>query len=472
MSYQRNRGSRNRRWLWLLILLLLAILLVAALGLGGVFTFRNILLPSQQQRIIDQLPFMRALMAPTPPGGTLPTVVPVAGALSPADLLADLPTLPAVFETATSTLVPATYTALPSATSVSRFAGEVSATPRPTVTPSLAPALTPPPAVPLAIQESATGRPLSVRLDGFTHILQSWNNCGPANLGMALSYYGWSRGQINIAERVKPGREDKNVSPHELVSFVNEFTEVKALTRMGGDLELIKRLLAANMPVIVETGFMPEGYDWLGHYQTVVAYDDVSQRFWLYDSYLGIGEDEAGLTESYRELDANWQPFNRSFIVIYESGREAELRKILGEWAAPSGAAEIALATAREEARADRSDVFAWFNMGTALTRLGRYEEAAVAYDQARREGALPWRMTWYQFGPFEAYYHSGRLDDVLALVRVNMANGARYVEETWYWQGRVLQQRGDVAGARGAYTQSLNLNRFYAAAREALAEL
>ena len=472
MRYQRNGGSRNRRWLWLLLLLLLAILLVAALGLGGVFTFRNVLLPSQQQRIIDQLPFMRALMAPTPPGGTLPTVVPVAGALSPADLLADLPTLPAATATVTATSSPATYTAQPSATTMIQVASQASATPRPTVTPSPTPALTPPPAVPLAIQESATGRPLSVRLDGFTHILQSWNNCGPANLGMALSYYGWSRGQIVIAERLKPGREDKNVSPHELVSFANEFTDLKALTRVGGNLELIRRLLAAGMPVIVETGFMPEGYDWLGHYQTVVAYDDVSQRFWLYDSYLGIGEDEAGLTESYRELDANWQPFNRSFIVVYESGREAELRKILGEWAAPSGAAEIALAKAREEASADRSDAFAWFNMGTALTRLGRYEEAAVAYDQARRAGTLPWRMTWYQFGPFEAYYHSGRLDDVLALVRVNMANGARYVEETWYWQGRVLQQRGDVAGARGAYTQSLNLNRFYSAAREALTEL
>ena len=472
MSYQRNRGSRNRRLLWLLILLLLAILLVAALGLGGVFTFRNVLLPSQQQRIIDQLPFMRALMAPTPPGGTLPTVVPVAGALSPADLLADLPTLPAATATATATSSPATYTAQPSATTMIQVASQASATPRPTVTPSPTPSLTPPPAVPLAIQESATGRPLSVRLDGFTHILQSWNNCGPANLGMALSYYGWSRGQIVIAERLKPGREDKNVSPHELVSFANEFTDFKALTRVGGNLELIRRLLAAGMPVIVETGFMPEGYDWLGHYQTVVAYDDVSQRFWLYDSYLGIGEDEAGLTESYRELDANWQPFNRSFIVIYESGREAELRKILGEWASPSGAAEIALITAQEEASADRRDSYAWFNMGTALTRLGRYEEAAVAYDQARREGALPWRMTWYQFGPFEAYYHSGRLDDVLALVRVNMANGARYVEETWYWQGRVLQQRGDVAGARGAYTQSLNLNRFYSAARAALTEL
>ena len=472
MRYQRTGSSRTRRWLWLLILLLLTILLVGAVGLGGVFTFRNMLLPSQQQRIIDQLPFMRALMAPTPPGGTLPTVVPVAGALSPADLLADLPTLHAATITVTETLVPATHTALPSATSEIQVTGEASTTPRHTITLSPPPTLTSLPAVNLASQEDTAERPLSVRLDGFTHILQSWNNCGPANLGMALSYYGWSRGQIFIADRLKPGREDKNVSPHELVSFVNEFTEVKALTRMGGDLELMRRLLAADMPVIVETGFMPEGYDWLGHYQTMVAYDDVSQRFWLYDSYLGIGEDEAGLTESYRELDGNWQHFNRSFIVIYEPGREAELRKILGEWAAPTGAAEIALATAREEARADRRDVYAWFNMGTALTRLGRYEEAAAAYDQARREGTLPWRMTWYQFGPFEAYFHSSRLDDVLALVRVNMANGARYVEETWYWQGRVLQQRGDVVGARSAYSQALNLNRFYTAAREALTEL
>ena len=329
MRYQQTRRSRLRHSLWLLILVSLVILLVGAVVMGGVFTFRNVLLPSQQQRIIDQLPFMRALMAPTPPGGTLPTVVPVAGALSPADLLADLPTLAPVIEAATSTLVPATYTALPSATSVSRFGGEVRATPRPTITPSPQPTLTPLPAVTLASQQDSTKRPLSVRLDGFTHILQSWNNCGPANLAMALSYYGWSRGQINVAERVKPGREDKNVSPHELVSFVNEFTEVKALTRMGGDLELIKRLLAAEMPVIVETGFMPEGYDWLGHYQTVVAYDDVSQRFWLYDSYLGIGEDGAGLTESYRELDDNWQPFNRSFIVVYESGREANCARFL-----------------------------------------------------------------------------------------------------------------------------------------------
>lgn len=470
MRFQQSSRSRWRRWLIILILVLVALALVIATGLGAVYAFRNILVPGQQQRIVDQLPFMRVLMAPTPPGGTLPTAVPVAGALSAIDLLADLPGLP----TATSTTAAATATSVPTATRPAQVTALASETPQPTSTPSPAPTLSPSPAAVahLVSPEAPASRPASVRLSGFTHSTQTWNNCGPANLAMALSYFGWQEGQAVIAESLKPGREDKNVSPQELVAFVNENTEFRAITRMGGDLELLKQLLAAELPVIVETGFMPEGFDWLGHYQTVVAYDDLSRRFWLYDSYLGAGEDGAGLTESYRELDDNWKPFNRSFIVVYEPGREAELREILAGLASPSAAAEIALARAQAEARADRSDVFAWYNMGTSLTRLGRYEEAAVAYDLSRREGSLPWRMTWYQFGPFEAYYHSGRLDDVLALVRVNMANGARYVEETWYWQGRVLQQRGDVTGARNAYSQALQHNRFYSVARDALAEL
>ena len=413
MRYRRA-GRRRRRWRALVWLALLAALCGAG-AVGGVFVFRNVLLPGQQQRIVDQLPFMRAMMAPTPPGGTLPTPVPVEGGLSAAELLGELPSLVSATETATATatqtpLPTASTTALPTSTSFPAPSATVTVT----STSTLAPSATPAPAATVG-RETLNDVPAAARLSGFTHIMQSWNNCGPANLGMALSYFGWTRGQDPIAERLKPGREDKNVSPQELVSFVNEHTALRAVTRMGGDLQLLKRLLAAGLPVVVETGFMPEGYDWLGHYQTVVAYDDVSQRFWLYDSFLGDGEDGAGLVESYRELDGNWQHFNRSFLVIYEPGQEAALRDILGERASPRGAAELALAVAREEARADRRDVFAWFNMGTALTRLGRHEEAAAAYDQARRGGTLPWRMTWYQFGPFEAYYHSGRLDDVLA---------------------------------------------------------
>src|SRR5688572_18879595 len=36
--------------------------------------FREVLSPAQQQRIMDQLPFMEAFKRPTPMGGILPTV--------------------------------------------------------------------------------------------------------------------------------------------------------------------------------------------------------------------------------------------------------------------------------------------------------------------------------------------------------------------------------------------------------------
>ncbi|MCY4525352.1 MAG: C39 family peptidase, partial [Anaerolineaceae bacterium] len=359
----------------------------------------------------------------------------------------------------------------PKATATSTVVVVEAASPTPTATPPPSPTATAAPPL-LVTQVTESSVPASVRLTGFSHITQTWNNCGPANLAMALSYYGWNRGQIVIADRLKPHREDKNVSPQEMVAFVNEATQVKAVTRMGGNVNVLKQLLAADMPVVVETGFTPEGYDWLGHYQTLVAYDDPSGTFWLYDSFLGDGENSAGMTESYEELDDNWRPFNRSFIVLYQPEQEGTLRRILGDLVTPAGAAEVALETARAEAQADRRNAFAWFNMGTSLTVLGRHTEAATAFDQARRSGTLPWRMTWYQFGPFEAYFHAGRLDDVQALVNVNMGNGARFVEETWFWQGRVMQQRGDVQGARNAYTQAIQLNRFYEEALAALAAL
>jgi tetratricopeptide (TPR) repeat protein len=238
---------------------------------------------------------------------------------------------------------------------------------------------------------------------------------------------------------------------------------------MGGDLTLLKAFIAAQIPVLIETGYMPEGSDWLGHYQTVVAYDDLADNFYIYDSWLGNGASGEGLPESFDSVDDNWHHFNRTFIAIYEPSREAEVRAILGERADPTRAAELALEVARADARANPRDAFAWFNMGTSYTRLGQYQEAAAAYDQARREGSLPWRMTWYQFGPFEAYFNAGRYDDVLALVEVNLTNGAQYVEETHYWQGRVLQVRGNVAGARSAFSRALQHNYLYQDARTAL---
>ena len=240
---------------------------------------------------------------------------------------------------------------------------------------------------------------------------------------------------------------------------------------MGGTLDLLKRLVANGFPVVIETGAMFEAYDWIGHYRALIAYDDAYQLFYFFDSFLGVGDGAQGVSITYDRVDSNWQAFNRTFIVVYEPQRELILQNVLGEHWDEVSAANIAFETARDEARREPQNGFTWFNMGTSLVALGRYEEAAVAFDQAHRTEGLPWRIHWYQFGAFEAYFQVERYDDVLSLVRINQ-NNARELEETYYWQGRVQAAQGSPGAAAASFRRALAYNPNYDEARQALESL
>src|SRR5688572_33026339 len=68
-----NEGGPPR----LLLFGVIGFCLLIILGAVAVpIIFREVLAPAQQQRIIDQLPFMEAFKRPTPMGGVLPTVGP------------------------------------------------------------------------------------------------------------------------------------------------------------------------------------------------------------------------------------------------------------------------------------------------------------------------------------------------------------------------------------------------------------
>ena len=96
--------------------------------------------------------------------------------------------------------------------------------------------------------------------------------------------------------------------------------------------------------------------------------------------------------------------------------------------------------------------------------------DAAVAFDQARVIG-LPWRMLWYQFAPFRAYYDSGRYDELIAVADATIATAGN-IEETFYWKGKGLQALGDIDGARDNFRRAAELNSNYADAAAALTEL
>ncbi len=295
---------------------------------------------------------------------------------------------------------------------------------------------------------------------------QGWNNCGPAALTNALVHFGYVDDQYRAAKWLKPNHEDKNVSAWQMAEFVNtQIPElpIRAIVRDGGTLELLRTLMVNGFPVLVEQGYEPANYTWMGHYLLLSGYDEALSEFNSVDSFKG-----PNTRYRYDEIEKYWQHFNYKFIVLYTVNREEELMALLGddadEWQNQINALELA----RAEAIADQADPHAWFNMGSSFVALGMYDAAAQAYDKAISLG-LPWRMFWYQFGAFEAYYHTGRYDDMIRIARQNQNDGGgHYVEETYYYLGMAREGRGEVDMALQNYNTALSFNPNFRPAREA----
>jgi len=356
---------------------------------------------------------------------------------------------------------------------------------------------TPQPGPTLAPTITSTPLPATVKLTGFTYVdqLNRWNYCGPANLTMALDYWGWTGNRDVIAKAIKPGiqdpkldfiqqgRSDINVMPYELVDYVNEQTEFRALSRLGGDINLAKKLLAAGFPLIAEKGYYEKDYSgkvaWLGHYQFVTGYDDTSKTLIVQDTWLD-GPNFAIPYDVFMSDEA-WLAFDHIFIVTYPLDREKELLGLLGPYADDNWAAQHALNVADEHIRtvSGINLFFALFAKGTSHVELFEYVDAAAAYDRAfavyneigKDDKQRPYRMLWYQTGPYKAYFYSGRYQDVIDLANVTLSVKPT-IEESLYWRGRAEYMIGDTKSAVADYREALRLHPKWGPALQALQDL
>lgn len=322
--------------------------------------------------------------------------------------------------------------------------------------------------------------PEQARLEGFQHKFQTWNNCGPATLAMGLTFFGEQASQEQTASILKPNPEDRNVSPDEMASYVNEQTPYGALYRVNGTVETLKKLVANDIPVIIETGIDPPGefrwLGWYGHYLLVVAYNEEEEQFWVYDSWFGTSEEPLtnahpdGRIISYDDLAADWSQFNRSYIALYRPEKESLVAELVGQAAEDQTMWERALSRTKAEIETAPDNPFYWFNLGTNYAALQQFEEAALAFDQARAIG-LPWRMLWYQFGPYEAYLNVGRYEDVLLLADTTLKDRP-YFEESFYYKAIALAALGETDAARQYLEKAADLNPNFTPARAALVKL
>jgi tetratricopeptide (TPR) repeat protein len=290
------------------------------------------------------------------------------------------------------------------------------------------------------------------------HDIQDWNNCGPATMALYLRFYGWKGDQFTISDVVKPIRADRNVNIDELQYYVRtQAGWLNAEFRVGGDLTLLKQIIAAGYPVMIEEAFLTGEQDfwpgddhWTGHYLLLTGYDDTRQVFISQDTMKGPDR-----VVNYLDVDKNWQAFNRVYMIIYPADQTSTIQTLLGSNWDESTNRQHALSIAEQETKSDPHNEFAWFNYGSNLTYFEKYVQAAQAYDQARTIG-LPQRILRYQFGPFIAYFNAGRIDDLITLTEYALKRTPNS-EEALVWHGWSLFRNGDSVGAAAEFHKALD---------------
>jgi hypothetical protein len=329
-------------------------------------------------------------------------------------------------------------------------------TPAPTATPTLAP----------------TPLPAQVSLDTVRYEDQHgrWNYCAPANLAMALSAWGWQGNRDTVGPVLKPDSKDKNVMPYEMVDYIQNQTDLRVAYRVAGDLDLLKRSVAAGFPVLIEKGTYLNDLSgvksWMGHYEVITGYDDPGGYFITQDSYIG-----PDYQVPYDVLVSNWRAFNNTYLIIYPPDQEAEVLQLLGPDADEAYNWRHAYEKASQEIyqTSGIDQFFAWFNRGSSLVALQDYNGAAAAYDEAFGniypgipEKQRPWRMLWYQTGPYFAYFYTGRYYDVLTLANntLDAMQSEKNLEESYYWRGMAEAALGDTSGAAEDFRASIKFHK------------
>lgn len=318
---------------------------------------------------------------------------------------------------------------------------------------------------PTIILEQPTTRKL---LYNNYHIFQTFNNCGPAALSMALSYYGINETQQKLGQDLRPyqipngDNDDKSVTLEELAEKSKEYNLIP-YHRPNGNIELIKLFITYDIPVITRT-LTKENED-IGHYRIVKGYDDQTSEIIQDDSL-----QNKNLRFSYGDFNLLWKQFNYEYLALIPSDKVEIAKAILREDADEKTAWRKALKNAENELQKNPTDIYARFNLSVALYNVGEYQRSIEEFEKV--ENLLPFRTLWYQIEPILAYYELGNYNRVFETTDKILNNYNRAFSELYILRGNIYKNQGDLSAARVEYEKAVFYNVNLQAAQEALTSL
>jgi hypothetical protein len=333
------------------------------------------------------------------------------------------------------------------------------------VAPRLATPAVGPRAAPLTLPPILAHLPASSVLQNDYQVFETWNNCGPASLSMALSYFGIHESQATLGQILRPyqndqgNNDDKDVTIDELANEARTFG-LLAYHRPDGNIRLLKRFIAIGVPVVAETILTMD--DDIGHYRVVKGYDDRTQTIIQDDSMQGHN-----VQFSYADFDSMWKRYNYEYLVLVPRDKELLARAILGKDMSVRTAWQDTVRMDRAVLAVDPSDVASRFNLSVALYYVGKYRQSVAEFEKVQYQ--LPARTLWYQIEPIEAYYALGAYQKVFSLTETILNNGDRAFSQLYILRGDIDRKQGNIQAAKVEFENAVFYNANLKAAKNAL---
>lgn len=237
---------------------------------------------------------------------------------------------------------------------------------------------------------TAVPLPASFSLPPARWIGQTYNNCGPATVAQLLQYFGYEVDQATTKAKLRSGSDDKNVTLDEVSAYLKQDFGLESQVLINGNIPILKQLLAAGIPVVVEEWLRPN--EDIGHVLLLRGYDDDRGGFVADDVYLGPNR-----FFPYEQFEWDqWQPFNRIYLPVYRPQQEETVRRIVGEDWDRDLMYRRALAAAQAETGLFPENAYSWLNLGSIALTLGETDLADRSLERSRSLG-WPARLLWYR---------------------------------------------------------------------------
>lgn len=287
------------------------------------------------------------------------------------------------------------------------------------------------------------------------HVFQSFNNCGPASLSMALSYFGVNKSQEELGNALRPyqnplgDNDDKSVTFDEMAKEAKKYG-LLTYHRPNGDITLLKQFILADIPVLTRT-WLHVNED-IGHFRVVKGYDDTTQMIVQDDSY-----EDKNLSFTYTDFNTMWEKFDYEYLVLLPKEKKALAEKILGGNLNEAYAWNLALQKNQQKVAENPSDMYSKFNLSIAYYHTGNYKKSTEVFEEI--EASLPFRTLWYQREPILAYYELEDDQRVLSLTENILNNQNRAFSELYILRGNIYKKQGNTDAARAEYEKAVFYN-------------